>query len=408
MRGAGGWGGDRGPSGVVNVPPERAPDAVREQKVGDSQALLYRLSGDWNPLHVDPGFAKAFGFERPILHGLCTYGYAARHVVEAFAGGDTRLFKSIQVRFAKSVFPGETLTTEMWQEATGAIVFRCRVGDRDVITHARVELYDEIPTAPQPQAEAAAVVEEAAAPVGPTSEGAFLGMAVYVENHPELVGRVGKVFQFTLTDPGSQWSLDLANAPGSVTRGPADKPDCTLTLSDADFMAMSSGEADPMKLYMGGRLTIDGDLMASQKLDFLQKIDAQEVAGEVARRSADAPKAAPAAPQSTRAAAAPGVFGSLAARLAGDPELASTLEAIQFVISDPDGRYAVAGGTVQQGMTDEPAAVFTLSDQDLEALAGGASAQDFFQRGKLRIDGDVRLARQLGILAGLQQETNNA
>src|SRR5262249_6644553 len=78
LRGCGGWGGERGPSGEVNVPPAREPDAIIEEKTSDSQALLYRLSGDWNPLHVDPAFAKAFGFDRPILHGLCTFGYAGR------------------------------------------------------------------------------------------------------------------------------------------------------------------------------------------------------------------------------------------------------------------------------------------------------------------------------------------
>ncbi|HSR95950.1 MAG TPA: SDR family NAD(P)-dependent oxidoreductase, partial [Kofleriaceae bacterium] len=76
VRGAGGWGGDRGPSVEVNVPPARDPDRVIAEKTSENQALLYRLSGDWNPLHADPGFAKAFGFTRPILHGLCFFGYA--------------------------------------------------------------------------------------------------------------------------------------------------------------------------------------------------------------------------------------------------------------------------------------------------------------------------------------------
>ncbi len=86
VRGAGGWGGDRGPQGEVNVPPERAADATITEKTNANQALLYRLTGDWNPLHADPSFAKAFGFDRPILHGLCTFGFVARHVIKAVRG----------------------------------------------------------------------------------------------------------------------------------------------------------------------------------------------------------------------------------------------------------------------------------------------------------------------------------
>ena len=84
VRGAGGWGGERGPSKEVNVPPSRAPDAVVEEQISENQAVIYRLSGDWNPLHVDPAFAQAFGFDKPILHGLCTFGFATRHVIQRF------------------------------------------------------------------------------------------------------------------------------------------------------------------------------------------------------------------------------------------------------------------------------------------------------------------------------------
>jgi 3-hydroxyacyl-CoA dehydrogenase/3a,7a,12a-trihydroxy-5b-cholest-24-enoyl-CoA hydratase len=145
VRGAGGWGGERGPSTDI-VPPERAPDAVITEKTHENQALLYRLSGDWNPLHADPGFARKVGFQRPILHGLCTFGYVGRHVIKAFADGDPRLFKSIRVRFADTVLPGETLRTEMWKEGERIIV-RCKVVERDkvVISNAAVELYKEVP-----------------------------------------------------------------------------------------------------------------------------------------------------------------------------------------------------------------------------------------------------------------------
>ena len=143
IRGAGDFGGDRGPSGELNVAPDRKPDKVTEESIASDQALLYRLSGDINPLHIDPNFAKAFGFDRPILHGLCTYGFAGRHVINAFAkDADPRFFKSIKVRFAKSVYPGDTLVTEMWKESDTRILFRCKVKERDEVVsgpHRRPE-----------------------------------------------------------------------------------------------------------------------------------------------------------------------------------------------------------------------------------------------------------------------------
>ena len=160
-----------GPSADINVPPAREPDAVIEEKTDPNQTLLYRLSGDWNPLHADPAFAKAFGYDRPILHGLCTFGYCGRHVIKAFSKNDPRYFKSIKVRFAKNVFPGETLVTKMWKESDTRIVFETSVKERNevVIKNAAVELYKEIP---QPKAKTAAPA--AAAPAAAVDTGIAL------------------------------------------------------------------------------------------------------------------------------------------------------------------------------------------------------------------------------------------
>ena len=405
VRGAGGWGGDRGPSADVNVPPDRAPDAVIEDKTSDSQALLYRLSGDWNPLHADPGFAGAFGYAKPILHGLCSFGYAGRHVLKAFTDGDARRFKSIKVRFADTVFPGETIVTEMWKESETRVVFRCKVKERDkvVISNAAVELYTEVPQkkASAPAAKAASAAPAAATPAAGkiTSGLVFEAIGAYLTKNPDVAAKVGTVFQFKLMDPTSQWTLDLKL--NQVARGETAVPECTLELSDADFMAMTEGKANPMKLFTTGKLKISGNVMASQKLDFLTKIDRKAMeaaaAGVVAAAAAPTAAAAPAAPAA--AAKAPGIFQALAARLAASPVLASELGAVvQFNVTGPDGQWVVDGSTVTAGRNGT-ATVLTLSDDDLAALAAGtADAKTLFQHGRLRVDGDVRVAHRLGVL----------
>ncbi|MFF4346356.1 MaoC/PaaZ C-terminal domain-containing protein [Streptomyces sp. NPDC001530] len=121
VRGEGGWGGDRGPSTRLE-PPTGPPDKTVERPIREDQALLYRLCGDWNPLHADPEFAKLAGFDRPILHGLCTYGMTLKAVVDTLLGGDVACVRSYTTRFAGVVFPSETLRIRMWRREGGVQV----------------------------------------------------------------------------------------------------------------------------------------------------------------------------------------------------------------------------------------------------------------------------------------------
>jgi (3R)-3-hydroxyacyl-CoA dehydrogenase / 3a,7a,12a-trihydroxy-5b-cholest-24-enoyl-CoA hydratase / enoyl-CoA hydratase 2 len=417
VKGAGGWGGDRGPSTEANAAPDRAPDAVVTEKTSASQALLYRLSGDINPLHADPMFAQAFGFDKPILHGLCTYGFAARHVISKFAGGDPRLLKNIRVRFAGEVFPGETLKTEMWKDGQ-KVLFRTTVVERNkvVITNAVSEIWKEVPkpvAAPvvaAVQGERAQRVESLPQSAAPAATGISTGdvfgaIGKYIAQNPETVKKVGFVYLFKVSNPDSQWTVDLKNGAGSVAQGAVGKADTTLEIANSDWMDMVTGKADSQKLYFGGKLKISGNVLASQKLEFLKKLDKNllsspsggAVQGEQAKRVESLPTGSDSEGTST-------VFGYIGGFIAENPDLAAKIQTVYlFKLTGPDSQWTLdlknGTGSVSQGAQGKADCTLEISDADWVAMATGkADSQKLYFGGKLKITGNVLASQKLEFL----------
>jgi 3-hydroxyacyl-CoA dehydrogenase/3a,7a,12a-trihydroxy-5b-cholest-24-enoyl-CoA hydratase len=407
VRGAGGWGGDRGPSADVNVPPDRAPDQVIEEKTSENQALLYRLSGDWNPLHADPGFAKAFGFERPILHGLCSFGFATRHVAKAFAkDGNPQYVKSIKARFANTVLPGQTLVTEMWKESDTKVIFRTKIKEKGeiCISNAAVELWTELPKPKDRSKPSSAAVAAPAAT--PNSADIFRAIGTFVSANPATAEKVKNAFVFKLSSPDSQWTIDLTTPPGTVNPG-AGKASCTLEMSDADFMAMATGQADSMKLFSTGKLKISGDVMASQKLGFLKKLTPEMVLAETKKRvgsggGADTPAAGAAIP-ADYVPSVDDVFAVIEEYLKQNPDLAGKVNTTYlWKIGDQKWTLDLKGaGSVKPG-GDAGECTLELSQDDFLALTQGkADAMKLFTTGKLKISGNVMASQKLQFLSKL-------
>ncbi|XP_074056989.1 peroxisomal multifunctional enzyme type 2 isoform X1 [Macrotis lagotis] len=268
--GSGGFGGKKTSNKAkVTVPlPKRSPDAVVTDTTSLNQAVLYRLSGDWNPLHIDPNFASLGGFDRPILHGLCSFGFSARHVLQQFGNNDVSRFKAIKARFAKPVFPGQTLITEMWKEGN-RIHFQTKVQESGdiVLSNAYVDL---VPAS-----------DDLSAKVS-SKDGVLQSTLVFEEIGrrikdvgKELVKKVNAVFEWNITKHGqtaAQWTIDLKNGSGELYQGPArGSADTIFTLSDEDFMEVVLGKLNPQKAFFSGKLRVKGNIMLSQKLEMILK-----------------------------------------------------------------------------------------------------------------------------------------
>ena len=132
LRGDGGCGGTMSEAPKIHAIPETAPEATSSLPTLPQAALIYRLSGDYNPIHANPVLAKKAGFEKPILHGLCTFGVATRAILQTYCNDDPAKLKSVSLRFSSPVYPGETIVTEFWREGN-VISFRAKSAERDVV-----------------------------------------------------------------------------------------------------------------------------------------------------------------------------------------------------------------------------------------------------------------------------------
>lgn len=269
--GAGGFGGPRTGQHIVPIAPKpkRSPDVVTTQKTSVDQAALYRLSGDSNPIHIDPSMAAMGGFETPILHGLCSFGFSVKHVLKQFADNDTSLIKAIKVRFSKPVIPGQTLKFEMWQE-NNRIHFETSVVETNtvVITGAYVDL-KSVKMQPQIKKVSSASLQ---------SDAVFETIVQRVKAEPAKAKAVNAVFLYNITKDGKQakqWTMDLKNADIYEGAPKSGKPNTTLTISDDDFVQMALGKLNPQQAFMKGKLKVAGNIMLAQKLAPLLKTEAK-------------------------------------------------------------------------------------------------------------------------------------
>jgi 3-hydroxyacyl-CoA dehydrogenase/3a,7a,12a-trihydroxy-5b-cholest-24-enoyl-CoA hydratase len=261
-------------------PPQRQADQISRETTTIDQAALYRLTGDENPLHIDPSFASTAGFSRPILHGLCSFGYAARHVLHAYANDDPALFKAIKVRFTKPVEPGQTIETHMWREGN-RIFFEAKVpeSNQTILTGGYVDLHNVILNTNSPGAPQESSKSTTSSGTSLKAGATFDEINKRAKSQPELVKKVGAIIVFDITKDGKvqkSWTID--GKKGTINEGKPQEgttAQVTITVDDDDFVDLASGKANAPALFAKGKMKVKGNVMLAQKLSTLFKDQAK-------------------------------------------------------------------------------------------------------------------------------------
>lgn len=256
------------------VIPKRKPDAIVKERTSEDQAILYRLSGDRNPLHIDPAMASIAGYHSPVLQNLCSYAIGTMHIIQTFCYGDVASIKSIQAEFVSHVFPGETLQTNMWQEGT-KILFTVKALERDVIviSNAAVQLQGQaIAGLAMPDPEKSWLTVE-----GFKASKIFEKLKATLEATSSSERRIrtrniNAVFQFDVRNDKREsqtWYIDLKNNEGEIGIGkpPTSKPDLIVFARDEVIVDLASRKITGQKAYMQSRIKLKGNHALAMKLD---------------------------------------------------------------------------------------------------------------------------------------------
>jgi acyl dehydratase/putative sterol carrier protein len=284
----GGFGGRNAPHDIVDFP-DREPDFMIEALPSPDQPLLYRLSGDTFGLHVDAEFAKMVGFEKPIMHGLCTYGFACRALMASLTPGKPEKVRRLACRFLQALYPGEPIKTLVWKTKEGTAVWRTiNAGTGDVVIDKGVFEYGEIPSAGEGvrKHEHTTHLTGDHLPTSGTKEdrpavaaeiGELSMVKAIFEKMPgifnaEAAKGVDATFQFNISgEGGGDWYAEIKDGACKVQAGVHPNPTTTIKMDAADFVDMINGKLPAMQAFTSGKLKIGGDIMKSQLITRLFK-----------------------------------------------------------------------------------------------------------------------------------------
>jgi (3R)-3-hydroxyacyl-CoA dehydrogenase / 3a,7a,12a-trihydroxy-5b-cholest-24-enoyl-CoA hydratase / enoyl-CoA hydratase 2 len=260
------------------------PDRSVSERTSVDQAALYRLTGDLNPLHIDSSFGSAMGFKKPILHGLCSFGYAVKHIIQEYCDNDVSLFKSVKVRFSKPVYPGETIQTNMWidkeaNDKVPTIYFECKVIESgNICLSGGIVKLHNFKDNSLDKVSKEETINNKPAEQNFISDNIFKEIGDRMKADPQMAKSINVIYAFNIKNAKNDvktFVVDLKNNKLDVVVDKNEqskvKSDCLIIISDKDFVELASGRANAQKMFLTGKLKVKGNIMLAQKLQKIFK-----------------------------------------------------------------------------------------------------------------------------------------